>query len=70
MLLEIENQLHRRVHKALGQSAIVLRLAEELDESGRVSEQTMIIVSYANEGSNNSNKGAYIPTVRTRSISY
>ena len=70
MLLEIENQLHRRVHGALGQSAVVLRLAEELDESGRVSEQTMIIISYANENSSNSNKGAYIPTVRTRSLSY
>lgn len=70
MLLEIENQLHKRVHSALGQSAVVLRLAEELDESGRVSEQTMIIVSYANESSSNSNKGAYIPTVRTRALSY
>jgi hypothetical protein len=49
---------------------VVLRLAEELDESGRVSEQTMIIVSYANESSSNSNKGAYIPTVRTRALSY
>jgi hypothetical protein len=70
VLLEIENQLHKRVHSALGQSAVVLRLAEELDESGRVSEQTMIIVSYANENSSNSNKGAYIPTVRTRALSY
>lgn len=54
----------------LGQSAVVLRLAEELDESGRVAEQAMIIISYANENSTNSNKGAYIPTVRTRSLSY
>lgn len=70
MLLEIENQLHKRVHSTLGQSAVVLRLAEELDESGRVSEQTMIIVSYAGENTNNPNKGAYIPTVRNRSINY
>jgi len=70
MLLEIENQLYRRVHKTLGQSAVVLRLAEELDESGRVSEQTMIIVSYASENTNNPNKGAYIPTVRNRSLNY
>lgn len=70
MLLEIENQLHRRVHGTLGQSAVVLRLAEEVDESGRVAEQTMIIVSYANESSTNTNTGAYIPTVRTRSLSY
>jgi hypothetical protein len=70
MLLEIENQLHRRVHSVLGQSAVVLRLAEELDESGRVSEHTMVIISYSNENSSNSNKGAYIPTVRTRAISY
>lgn len=70
MLLEIENQLHRRVHRVLGQSAVVLRLAEELDESGRVAEQTMIIISYANENSTNSNTGAYIPTVRTRSLTY
>ena len=70
MLLEIENQLHRRVHKVLGQSAVVLRLAEELDESGRVAEQTMIIISYSSESSMNPNKGAYIPTVRTRSLNY
>ena len=70
MLLEIENQLHRRVHEVLGQSAVVLRLAEELDESGRVAEQAMIVISYSTESSNNSNKGAYIPTVRTRSLTY
>lgn len=70
MLLEIENQLHRRVHQVLGQSAVVLRLAEELDESGRVAEQTMIIISYSSENSMNPNKGAYIPTVRTRSLNY
>jgi hypothetical protein len=70
MLLEIENQLHKRVHQTIGQSAVVLRLAEELDESGRVAEQTMIIVSYASENTNNPNKGAYIPTVRNRSLNY
>ena len=32
MLLEIENQLHKRVHQTLGQSAVVMRLAEELDK--------------------------------------
>jgi hypothetical protein len=70
MLLEVENQLHKRVHKTLGQSAVVLRLAEELDKSGRVAEQTMIIVSYASENTNNPHKGAYIPTVRNRSLNY
>ena len=70
MLLEIENQLHKRVHEVLGQSAVVLRLAEEIDKSGRVAEQTMIVISYANESTNNPNKGAYIPTVRSRSLTY
>jgi hypothetical protein len=70
MLLEIENQLHRRVHKVLGQSAVVLRLAEELDESGRVAEQAMIIVSYASENTKNPHQGAYVPTVRNRSLNY
>ncbi len=70
MLLEIENQLHKRVHTTLGQSAVVLRLAEELDESGRVAEQTMIIISYASENTSNPNKGAYIPTVRSRTLNY
>lgn len=70
MLLEIENQLHKRVHSALGQSAVVLRLAEELDQSGRVAEQAMIIVSFTSGGTNNPNKGAYIPTVRTRKLNY
>ena len=70
MLLEIENQLHKRVHRTLGQNAVVLRLAEELDKSGRVSEQTMIIVSFTSSSTENPNKGAYIPTVRGRTIEY
>lgn len=70
MLLEIENQLHKRVHSTLGQSAVVLRLAEELDQSGRVAEQAMIIVSFTSGNTTNPNKGAYIPTVRTRSLTY
>ena len=70
MLLEIENQLHKRVHQTLGQSAVVMRLAEELDESGRVAEQTMIIISYASENTQNPGKGAYIPTIRNRSLNY
>lgn len=70
MLLEIENQLHKRVHSALGQSAVVLRLAEELDQSGRVAEQAMIIVSWTGASTENPNKGAYIPTVRTRTLTY
>lgn len=70
MLLEIENQLHRRVHSTLGQSAVVLRLAEELDASGRVAEQAMIIVSFTNGSTNNPNRGAYIPTIRTRKLNY
>lgn len=70
MLLEIENQLHRRIHEALGQSAVVLRLAEELDQSGRVAEQAMIIVSFTSASTSNPNKGAYIPTVRNRSLNY
>ena len=70
MLLEIENQLHKRVHSTLGQSAVVIRLAEEIDESGRVAEQAMIIVSWAAGNTNNPNKGAYIPTVRNRRLNY
>lgn len=70
MLLEIENSLHRRVHSALGQSAVVLRLAEELDSSGRVAEQAMVIVSFTSASTNNPNKGAYIATVRTRKVNY
>jgi len=71
MLLEIENQLHSRVHSAIGQSAVVLRLAEELDQSGRVAEQAMIIVSYVSGTTTNEmGGGAYIPTIRTRSMTY
>lgn len=70
MLLEIENQLHRRVHGTLGQSAVVIRLAEEIDDSGRVAEQAMIIVSFASGNTSNPHKGAYIPTVRTRKLNY
>jgi hypothetical protein len=70
MLLEIENQLHKRVHSTLGQSAVVLRLAEELDASGRVAEQTMIIVSWTSGSTSNPFEGAGIPTVRKRSLQY
>jgi hypothetical protein len=70
MLLEIENQLYRKVHETLGQSAVVLRLAEELDQSGRVAEQAMIIVSFTGGNTDNPNKGAYIPTVRKRTLTY
>jgi hypothetical protein len=56
MLLEIENQLHKKIHEALGQSAVVLRLAESLDESGRVAEQSMIIVSFTSDNTSNPNK--------------
>jgi hypothetical protein len=70
MLLEIENQLHKRVHSTLGQSAVVLRLAEELDSSGRVAEQAMIIVSFTSSRTTNPFEGAGIPTVRTRSVSF
>ena len=71
MLLEIENQLHSRIHSTIGQSAVVLRLAEELDKSGRVAEQAMIIVSYVSGTSTNEmGGGAYIPTVRTRKMTY
>lgn len=70
MLLEIENQLHKKIHKTLGQSAVVIRLAEEVDQSGRVAEQTMIVVSYSAENTDNPNKGAYIPTIRSRYLTY
>ncbi len=70
MLLEIENQLHKRVHSTLGQSAVVLRLAEELDSSGRVAEQAMIIVSFTSSRTSNPFEGAGIPTVRSRSLEY
>lgn len=71
MLLEIENQLHRRVHSTLGQSAVVLRLAEELDQSGRVAEQAMVIISFVSANTaNEMGGGAYIPTVRSRKMTY
>lgn len=71
MLLEIENQLHSRVHSTIGQSAVVLRLAEELDQSGRVAEQAMIIVSFVSGTTTNEmGGGAYMPTVRTRKMTY
>lgn len=70
MILEIENQISKRIHSTLGQSASVIRLAESLDKSGRVSENTMIIVSWAGAGNNNPHKGAYIPTIRKRNLQF
>lgn len=71
MLLEIENQLYQRVHNTIGQSAVVTRLAEEVESSGKVAEQTMVIVSFTSGSTNNPNGGgAYIPTVRNRKLNY
>jgi hypothetical protein len=68
MLLEIENALYKRIHEAVGQSAVVHRLAEDIDSSGAVIENTNIVVSFSSASTNNPNKGAYIPTVRNRQI--
>lgn len=70
MLLEIENQLHKRIHSTLGQSAVVIRLAEDLEKSGQVVENTMVIISWAGADNKNSHPGAYIPTVRQRTLYY
>lgn len=70
MLLEIENELYKRIHEAVGQSAVVHRLAESIEDSGSVIENTNVVVSFAGSSTNNPNKGAYIPTVRNRQLSY
>jgi hypothetical protein len=70
MLLEIENQLTKRVHTTLGQNAVVIRLAEELDKSGKVAEKTMVIVSWSGGNTKNPYEGGYIPTVRNRTLNY
>lgn len=70
MILEIENELYKRVHSTLGQSAVVLRLAEDLDQSGRVAENTLIIISWVGGSNLNPHPGAYIPTTRNRTLTY
>lgn len=70
MLLEIENELYKKVHEAVGQSAVVHRLAENLESSGAVIENTNIVISFSGSNINNPNKGAYVPTVRNRQIFY
>jgi hypothetical protein len=70
MLLEIENQLYKRIHESIGQSAVVMKLAEEIDKSGNVSEQTMVVVSFTSANTSNPYQGAYVPTVRARSLNY
>jgi hypothetical protein len=70
MLLEIENELYRRVHEAVGETAVVVRLAEDLESSGSVAENTNIVVSFSGSSTDNPHKGAYIPTVRRRSLNY
>lgn len=70
MLLEIENALYKRVHDAIGASAVVMKLAEEIDKSGKVAEQTMAVVAFTSASNSNPHTGAYIPTVRTRSLTY
>lgn len=70
MLLEIENALFRRVHAAIGHSAHVIRLAEEIEASGTVFEQTSVVVSFVSANTENPHLGAYIPTVRKRILTY
>lgn len=70
MLLEIENALYKRVHDAIGASAVVMKLAEEIDKSGVVAEQTMAVVAFSSASTSNPHEGAYIPTVRSRSLTY
>lgn len=70
MLLEIENQLTKRVHSTLGQNAVVIRLAEEIDKSGKVAEKTMVIVSWTGGNTKNPYEGGYVPTVRNRTLNY
>lgn len=70
MLLELENAITQRIHDKVGQSAVVMRLVEDLEKSGRTTEQTMIIVAYKNSSTRNPNEGAYIPTVRDRDVSF
>lgn len=70
MLLEIENQLYKRIHESIGQSAVVMKLAEEIDKSGNVAEQTMVVVSFTSANTSNPYEGAYIPTVRNRKLNY
>lgn len=70
MLLELENAITQRIHDKIGQSAVVMRLVEELENSGRTNEQTMVIVAYKNSSTRNPNEGAYIPTVRNRDVNF
>jgi hypothetical protein len=70
MLLEIENQLYKRIHDSIGQSAVVLKLAEEIDKSGKVAEQTMVVVSFTSASTQNPHEGVYVPTVRNRTLNY
>lgn len=70
MLLELENAIAQRIHDKVGQSAVVMRLVEDLEKSGRANEQTMIIVAYKNSSTRNPNEGAYIPTVRNRDVNF
>lgn len=70
MLLELENAITQRIHEKVGQSAVVMRLVEDLENSGRTNEQAMIIVAYKNSSTRNPNEGAYIPTVRNRDVSF
>lgn len=70
MLLEVENELYKKIHESVGQSAVVHRLAESMEDSGAVIENTNIVVSFASSSTNNPHKGAYIPTVRNRQLTY
>lgn len=70
ILLALENELHRKIRYHIGHSASVLRIAQEMMDSGLVSENVNVIVRFSGSEVNQPNQGANIATVRSKTVKY
>ena len=70
ILLALENELHKKIKYHVGHSATVLRLAQQMKDSGLVSEQVNIIVRFTGSNVDQPSQGANVPTIRTKVVSF
>lgn len=70
MILELTNKLYEKIKKCVGDSAVVHSIAEEFAQSGITAEEANILVKYTGSERTNPNEGAYISTVRERTVNY
>lgn len=70
LLLALENALEKRIKYVIGNSAVVLSMAQNLLESGRVSENVNVVVKFAGSQMTRPRKGAHTAEVRVKNIDF